>query len=79
MTKILLQIPEDFEAEDDLPRVEFCSQLFSHYKTELEDELDVSDAYIIDFRASDADHYLVGKFEPDQLLSAVRTWNRDIM
>ena len=79
MTKILLQIPEDFEAEDDLPRVEFCSQLFSHYKTELEDELDVSDAYIIDFRASDADHYLAGKFEPDQLLSAVRTWNRDIM
>lgn len=79
MTKILLQIPKDFEAKDDLPRVEFCSQLFYHYKSELEDELDVSDAYITDFYASDADSYLVGKFESDQLLSAVRTWNRDIM
>ena len=79
MTKILLQIPEDLGAEDKLSRVEFCSRLFSHYKSELEDELDVSDAYITDFDTSDADQYLIGKFEPDQLLSAVRTWNRDIM
>lgn len=78
MTKILLQIPEDLGTEDDLSRVELCAQIFSHYKSELEDELDVSDAYIVDFCASDADSYLVGKFEPDQLLSVARIWNRDI-
>ena len=78
MTKILLQIPEDLGTGDDLSRVELCAQIFSHYKSELEDELDVSDAYIVDFCASDADSYLVGKFEPDQLLSVARIWNRDI-
>lgn len=79
MAKILLQIPEDLREKNELSRVEFCFQLFSHYKSELEDELDLSDAYITDFYAPNADSYLVGKFEPDQLLSAVRTWNKDIM
>lgn len=79
MTQILVQIPEDFEGTDELTRSEFCSQLFHSYKSELEDELDVSDAYIVDFCDFDADNYLIGKFEPDRLLNAVRSWNQDIM
>lgn len=79
MTKILVKIPEDLEDVDKLTRTEFCSQLFYAYKSELEDELDVSDAYIVDFHDSDADSYLVGQFEPDRLLDEVRNWNRDIV
>ena len=79
MANILVYTPDHIEEAGGRTRNEFCSQLFYALKDQLEDELDISDAYIVDFQNPDADHYLLGQFEPEQLLDAVRSWNQDII
>ena len=79
MARILVRIPDDIEDAGKLTRSELCSRIFHTLKSDLEDELNVSDAYIVDFQDSDADDYLLGRFEPDRMLSEVQGWNRDII
>lgn len=79
MTRILVQIPEDMETPNPLSRTEFCAELQAALRSELEDELDVSDAFIVEFSDGDAENYLIGLLEPDQLLAEVRNWNQRII
>lgn len=79
MIKILVRIPDDIEDICGPTRGESCSQIFYALKSELEDQLDVSDAYIVDFQNSDAGGYILGLFEPGRLLDEVRSWNQNII
>lgn len=79
MAKILVLLPDDFDPSNELSRSEFCFQLFYEFRSELEDRLDVSDAYIVEYNDSDADNYLIGKFEPEKLLHEVKSWNQSVL
>lgn len=79
MTRVLVKMPEELLLDGELSRTELCGELQAELRSEIEDRLDVSDAYILEFSDMDAEDYLVGRFEPEQLLMEVRNWNQRII
>lgn len=79
MTRVLVEMPNELLLDGELSRTELCGELQAELRSEIEDKLDVSDAYILEFSDLDAKDYLVGRFEPERLLMEVRSWNQRII
>lgn len=81
MARILIEIEDHFplEAMSDENRESICRSLHEEFKSEIERELSVKDAYIIEFNEGDEEEYLLGALEPEKLLDEVRQWNRRII